>query len=107
MNMVTGAGTVQTNSDWFKGMIDEVRVWDNVRTETEIRDNLDYSLVGSESNLAAYYNFDNTSAITLPDYSGFQHEGTLNNMTDNNVGFVTWQKHIDTKEIESIEEDKF
>ena len=66
----------------FIGSIDEVKIWNDTRTETEIRDNLAYSLVGNESNLSAYYNFDNSSGTTLNDNSSNSNTGTLTNMTD-------------------------
>lgn len=40
---------------YFDGKIADVRVWSAVRTETEIRDNMNQLLTGSESNLVAYY----------------------------------------------------
>jgi len=39
--------------------IDEVRIWDIVRTGTEILDNFEKQLIGSETNLQAYYRFTN------------------------------------------------
>jgi len=41
----------------WNGSIDEVRVWDDARTQTELRENLHLTLKGSESNLLAYYQF--------------------------------------------------
>lgn len=40
---------------FFDGLIDEVRVWNDVRTSTEIADNYDTELVGNEAGLAAYF----------------------------------------------------
>lgn len=49
----------------FEGKIDEIRIWDTVRTETQIRDNLMKELNPSlESNLRAYYR------MTTVTYSG-------------------------------------
>jgi hypothetical protein len=41
----------------WNGSIDEVRVWNAARTETEIRENKHLTLNGLESNLVAYYQF--------------------------------------------------
>lgn len=47
---------------YFDGMIDEVRVWNDVRTPTEIADNMMVSLSGGESNLVSYWNLNATSS---------------------------------------------
>ena len=48
---------------YFSGKIDEVRIWDDARTETEIRQNMYQELSDptSETNLVAYYKFNATS----------------------------------------------
>lgn len=46
---------------WFDGKIDDVRIWNDLRTPTEIADNYDIELLGNESNLIGYWQFDNTS----------------------------------------------
>ncbi len=71
-----------TQRQLSNGSIDEVRIWSDIRTETEIRTNMFTTLEGDESNLVAYYNFDNTSGTTLQDFSGNSHDGTLTNMTN-------------------------
>ena len=47
----------------FIGRIDEVRVWSDLRTETEIRDNMCKRLTGSEANLYGYYTFNNATNV--------------------------------------------
>ena len=55
----------------FAGNIDEVKVWNAVRTDSEIASNFATQLAGNESNLVAYYKFDqgigggNNTAITM------------------------------------------
>lgn len=66
------------------GMMDEVRVWNDVRTELEIRENMNRPLSGNESNLVAYYNFDNTSGATLQSFPVAGNDGVLGGMTDAN-----------------------
>ena len=68
-------------SDYFGGTIDEVRVWDTDRSQTEIQENLSTDLTGSESNLVAYYTFDNDSGTTITDQSGNGNTGTLSGTT--------------------------
>jgi gliding motility-associated-like protein len=42
----------------LKGTLDELRIWNVARTQQEIIDNMDNSLIGSETGLVAYYDFD-------------------------------------------------
>lgn len=52
-----GAGTPV---DSYDGLIDDVRVWNDIRTSTEIDDNKAIELVGNESGLAGYWKFNNS-----------------------------------------------
>jgi len=62
----------------FQGKIDEVRIWDTVRTINEIRANMCQKLAGTMPNLAAYFRFDQTSGNSVPnEVSG--PVGQLNN----------------------------
>lgn len=45
--------------NYFQGNIDEVRVWNVVRTRTQLRDNMCKKLTGSEANLVGYWRLDN------------------------------------------------
>jgi len=51
-----------TADKFFDGLIDEVRVWSDVRTPTEIDDNKAVELVGNEAGLVGYWKF-NDSAL--------------------------------------------
>jgi hypothetical protein len=62
------------NNDPWKGDIDEVRIWNTARSQTEVQDNMYTRLAGSESNLVAYYSFEDGAAA---DISGNGHDGTL------------------------------
>ncbi|MGQ8335704.1 Ig-like domain-containing protein [Sunxiuqinia sp. A32] len=78
-----GAGATEGLPQYFTdGKIDEVRIWNDERTETEIRQNIYRELPdpASESNLVAYYQFNEPSGTTLSDSKG-SHIGVLNNMT--------------------------
>ena len=47
----------------FPGQIDEVRVWNTVRTEEEIRENMSRRLTGQEPGLAGLWNFDEGDTV--------------------------------------------
>ena len=79
---------------FFNGKMDEVRIWNDVRTDQEIRENMCKTMVVDESGLVAYYNFDNSSGTTLQDFSGNTNDGTLTNMENadwvSSSAFNTW-----------------
>jgi hypothetical protein len=91
----TVTGTIGTNSldvyiaaspgyadRHFDGKIDEVRIWNIARTETEIRENMNNALTGNEADLVAYYKFDYSNGTQVKDISLNCNTGTLNNMDD-------------------------
>lgn len=67
------------NQGQFNGKMDEVRVWNDIRTQDEIKANMHRELAGTESGLVAYYKMSNGSGTTLTDNSGNGRTGTLNN----------------------------
>lgn len=62
----------------FGGTIDEVRVWNVARSQSEIQDNRFDPLTGTEEGLVAYWPFSEGSGSTTADQAGNGHEGTLN-----------------------------
>ncbi|MGQ1788172.1 LamG domain-containing protein [Saccharicrinis sp. GN24d3] len=67
----------------FKGLVDEVRIWNSARTEQQILDNMNGELTApvSETDLEAYYDFNQTSGAVLPDEKG-DLDGTLQGLGD-------------------------
>ena len=55
-----GALSAGTGAFW-DGKIDEVRLWDDIRTSTEIDDNKSVELVGTETNLVGYWKLNNNT----------------------------------------------
>ena len=67
-----------TNYNNFDGYMDELRVWNVARTETQIKDNMHKTLEGNETGLIAYWQFnDDPSSSTTDDASMNAHTGTL------------------------------
>jgi hypothetical protein len=60
-NIVMSMGNVASLNRPFHGDIDEVRLWKRVRTQSEILANMNLELSGPDSNLAAYYRYNEMS----------------------------------------------
>ncbi len=69
-----GVGSEATSYDgsqgptqWFDGDISEFRIWSVARTESQIQDNMDSSVLGDSTGLEVYYKCDEGSGNTLND----------------------------------------
>ena len=73
-------GDQQYTNQYFKGKIDEMRIWNIALTEQQIRDNMYGELPNpaDDPNLKAYYQFNQTSGLTLPDLSSYGNNAVLN-----------------------------
>ncbi|MDF2577401.1 MAG: hypothetical protein K0S74_885 [Chlamydiales bacterium] len=69
-------GCVDNN---YGGQISEVRVWNTARTPAQIRSSMLSRLQANESNLLAYFLFDEGTGTNLYDLTGNGYNGTLNN----------------------------
>jgi hypothetical protein len=77
-------GTNSGSSDkWFDGQMDELRIWSAALAEAQIPGDsgTDSILVGSESNLVAYYRFDKYDGTTIEDLTSNNYHGTTQQMT--------------------------
>jgi hypothetical protein len=78
-NATIGAydGTTSGVAEYWDGELDEVRVWNDVRTQTEIRENMHLSLSGAcDASLDGYWKFNETSGTTAADLSGNGNNGS-------------------------------
>lgn len=72
----------------FSGAVDEVRLWNRVRTPTELLAQMAVPLVGSEGGLLAYYRLDEGNGLTAYDSSTQKPGGIRFNATVRDP--VTW-----------------
>ena len=70
----------QQGDKFFTGKIDEIRIWDDIRTQAEIQNNMYTELAGNESNLVAYYNFNDGRGTSILDLTSNINNGTMTNM---------------------------
>jgi gliding motility-associated-like protein len=87
--------TVPNNFYWlgkvdnqFNGALDEVRFWSTARTQSQLQNTMYTELVGNETGLLAYFDFNegiaggtNTSISTLTNKANNASNGTLTNFT--------------------------
>ena len=66
---------VSTNA--FGGQIDEVRIWNVSRSQPEIAAEMHHPLTGSESNLVAYWDFDESTGLIVEDATPNGRDGVL------------------------------
>ncbi|MEQ9231498.1 MAG: LamG domain-containing protein, partial [Cyclobacteriaceae bacterium] len=78
----THIGAHVPNGTVFNGQMDEVRIWDDVRTPAEIAAYYDSELTGNEPNLVDYYQMNDGSGTTVTDlvdeaFGGTSNDGTI------------------------------
>jgi hypothetical protein len=80
----------------LQGTLDELRIWNVARTQQELLDNLDNSLIGNETGLVAYYDFNQgvpagtNTGLTVVDQTSNGINGTFNGiaLTGSTSNFV-------------------
>ena len=84
--VIGGFGSACSTNQLFIGSLDELRIWNVARAQSDIQANMTTELVGNESGLISYYNFNQGSAngtnigvTTLNDKTANVNNGTLNN----------------------------
>lgn len=70
-------GTVGSQTAYFNGDIDEVRLWTKALSATEVRQRMCSKLIGNEANLKAYWRLDEGAGNTIFDSSISGYNGTL------------------------------
>lgn len=87
-NMMT-IGSRTNGAQYFPGELDELRIWDDIRTPCEISGGMYTSFTTAQPNLVAYYQFDqgtaagnNTGISSLTEFTG-AYDGTFQNFALN------------------------
>ncbi|MFC2114398.1 LamG-like jellyroll fold domain-containing protein, partial [Bacteroidota bacterium] len=75
-------GCMSGNTWFYQGELDEVRVWNYVRSHEQIMEYMYMPLKGTEEGLLGYWKFDERSGYTLTDHSDSIDQGTLNGFSD-------------------------
>ncbi len=70
-------GQANGGVNFYTGVIDDVRIWNVVRTQTQIQNNMNTELTGTESGLVSYYKMDeNNSSCDVEDCNTNENHGT-------------------------------
>lgn len=76
-------GALENLDAWFfKGLIDEVRLWNVARTQSEIQEDMHRSLSGDEAGLTAYWTFNEGAGQVFHDYTANHADGHLGDSLD-------------------------
>jgi len=78
-DLLLGGIIAGTTTNCMRGQMDEFRVWNVARSQTEIQADMNRPLVGTEANLVAYYRFDEDTGTTVHDATTNGLHGTLVN----------------------------
>jgi hypothetical protein len=76
-----------TSNALFEGRIDDLRIWNDARTASEIQEYMHKEVASDASGLVAYYKMSNGTGTSLTDNSSNSNTGTLTNM--DNSDWVT------------------
>jgi hypothetical protein len=68
-------GANRDRTRFFKGAIDEVRIWNKVRTQEELQEYMYKLLDGNEPGLAIYHRFDHAEGDTSKDMTSNHYDG--------------------------------
>ncbi|CAL2094385.1 conserved exported hypothetical protein [Tenacibaculum sp. 190524A05c] len=94
------------SSKLFGGQLAQTRIWNGVRTQSEITSNMNTEFTTPQTNLVLNYNYDQTSGTSVTDESGNSNTGTLQNaagdatnwvkdlFTDSPCGFVNMNNTV-------------
>ena len=94
-NSTLTIGSEGTPSLYFDGKIDEVRIWNDLRTPAEIKANYNRSLSDpyEEANLKLYLRMNNETGTVAFDHSSSMAHGTINNLDESDIwtsGSISW-----------------
>lgn len=71
-----------TATNFFDGKIDEARVWSDIRTASEIANNYNKELLGTESNLEGYWKLNNNLSDSGPNSNTLTNNNSATFSTD-------------------------
>lgn len=97
-SLVLGHDKYASTSRFFKGIIDEVRIWNTARTQAQIQNNMNAELIGNESGLVGYWKLNEGTGATANDSTSNNNDGTISGAiwTDGRKTTATVQTALST-----------
>ncbi|HEY9165690.1 MAG TPA: LamG-like jellyroll fold domain-containing protein [Candidatus Kryptonia bacterium] len=89
MNVTNYFGAYFGNAEFLSGLLDEVRIWNVVRSQVEIQSTMNDTLTGTETGLVGYWQFNESGTTTTAYEQMGLYNGTLNNFAFSGDGWVT------------------
>lgn len=74
-------GSAASGSNYYNGSLDELRIWNRCRSQSEIQADMNHRLVGDEPGLWAYYRFDEGFGDRLYDQTENAFHGSIKGAT--------------------------
>ncbi len=84
LTLIGASYNMSALTNYFTGTIDEIRIWNDERTATEIADYLYQQLNGTEQGLLAYINHEQQASNTVVDATGNGYDASLIDANDTN-----------------------
>ncbi len=86
--------TIGSNSEFnntrFRGIIEELRIWNIARSQSDLQATLSRQLEGTESGLAGYWRFNDTPGQAAADGSPSANHGQLGTTSSSDAADPTW-----------------
>ncbi|MFA6186036.1 MAG: LamG domain-containing protein [Phycisphaerae bacterium] len=79
-----------TTPCWFNGTLDDVSIWNYAKTDAEVLNSFNQTLIGTESGLAAAWNFNEGSGQVVTDITGHGNNGILGSGSGVDSADPTW-----------------
>jgi hypothetical protein len=108
-NNYIGRSNWITDPAYFKGKMDDVRIWNTARTQADIKNSLNKELIGNEAGLLGYWKFNEETGNIAVDSTSAKRNGSLiNNPTWNQSSLVNLRVNFEeSSPAANVQSDNF